>query len=53
MKINLKKFMNSLIKFKSKFNIHIYENGTHIPFCEYYKPDFIVSDYYIERIYSY
>jgi HD superfamily phosphohydrolase len=44
---------NDFIKEFAKHDIHVYEGDKHIPFAEYYKPDFIVSDYYLERVYSY
>ena len=44
---------NDFCKEFAKFDIHVHENGNHMPFSEYWKPDFVVSEYYIERVYSY
>lgn len=36
-----------------KYNIHIYDGNNYTPFGKYWKPDYPISYFYIERIYEY
>lgn len=44
---------NDFAKDFDKLNIYIYDGSKYKLFSKYWKPDFIISEYYIERIYSY